>query len=337
MFLGTGRGLEYFLSVLSADIWGGALCGRMGEPEGWLEGRVRKIVTRYDLGQVDNSRAVTCLCGQAWAESSQGSRTLLWMLQENKHWWQTQWLNPAQVVGEKGNKQQVQVWAGGCLYEPTWKARNKITDTSCIAPVDMLCAHTVMWCGFSSHSNQAQTKILTPLFQKDRRKNRRSKRRKLTGQDKDRLTSEGKRKNKWCRGSHSSSPSQCFWATAILEAKPLSILLHLSQVLWLSMKLYGISLWVVGISCLSCVPSQILSHPQPASWRGGGRQSGKESQLWHCVSTAQQWAQQWCVISTAVSTNPKHSTTQRKLTSSWPDPQQYDIVLNSMTLGVKSN
>jgi len=39
MFLGTGRGLEYFLSVLSADIWGGALCGRMGElRDDWKEG-----------------------------------------------------------------------------------------------------------------------------------------------------------------------------------------------------------------------------------------------------------------------------------------------------------
>lgn len=95
MFPGTGRGLEHFLSVLSADIWGGVLRGRMGEPERWLEGRARKIVTRYNLGQVVNSRTVTCLwgSGEAWAESCQGSRTFLWMLQENKHQWQTQCLN----------------------------------------------------------------------------------------------------------------------------------------------------------------------------------------------------------------------------------------------------
>lgn len=157
MFPGTGRGLEHFLSVLGADIWGGVLCGRMGEPEGWLEGRARKIVTRYDLRQVDNSRTVTCLwgSGEAWSESWQGTRTLLWTLQENKHWSKTQWLKPTHVVGEEGDKQRVQVWAGGCSYEPIWKARNKITDTSCIAPVNMQRAHIVMWCVFSLHSSQA--------------------------------------------------------------------------------------------------------------------------------------------------------------------------------------
>ena len=60
------------------------------------------------------------------------------------------------------------------------------------------CVHTLL-CGVASPrtaTKHRQKYSLTPLFQKDRRKNRRSKRRKLTGQDKDRLTSEGKRKNK---------------------------------------------------------------------------------------------------------------------------------------------
>ena len=36
---------------------------------------------------------------------------------------------------------------------------------------------------------------------------------------------------------------------------------------------YGISLWSVGCipSCPVCVPSQLLVHPQPPRWWGGGR------------------------------------------------------------------
>ena len=34
---------------------------------------------------------------------------------------------------------------------------------------------------------------------------------------------------------------------------------------------YGISLWSVGVSSPSCVPSQLLVHPQPTHWWGGVR------------------------------------------------------------------
>jgi len=48
---------------------------------------------------------------------------------------------------------------------------------------------------------------------------------------------------------------------------------------------HGISLWSIGVSCPSRVPSQLLGHPQPAPWWGGVR--GREcAEL--CISTAQQ-------------------------------------------------
>jgi len=31
---------------------------------------------------------------------------------------------------------------------------------------------------------------------------------------------------------------------------------------------YGLSLWSVGVSCPSHVPSKLLVHPQPTHWRG---------------------------------------------------------------------
>jgi len=34
---------------------------------------------------------------------------------------------------------------------------------------------------------------------------------------------------------------------------------------------YGISLWSARVSCPSCVPSQVLVHPQPTRWWGGAR------------------------------------------------------------------
>jgi len=34
---------------------------------------------------------------------------------------------------------------------------------------------------------------------------------------------------------------------------------------------YGISLWLAGVSCPSCVPSQLLVHPQPTLWWSGVR------------------------------------------------------------------
>ncbi|XP_071586248.1 iron-sulfur cluster assembly 1 homolog, mitochondrial isoform X2 [Heliangelus exortis] len=46
-------------------------------------------------------------------------------------------------------------------------------------------------------------------------------------------------------------------------------LLSARDVIW-----YGISLWSVGISCPSCVPSQLLVHPSPAA---GGVRNKKRS------------------------------------------------------------
>ena len=34
---------------------------------------------------------------------------------------------------------------------------------------------------------------------------------------------------------------------------------------------YGISLWPVWVSCLCCVPSQLLVPPQPPCWQGSMR------------------------------------------------------------------
>ena len=44
---------------------------------------------------------------------------------------------------------------------------------------------------------------------------------------------------------------------------------------------YGISLWSVGVSCPSSVPSQLLVPPQPARWWGGVRGRRRP---WLCVS-----------------------------------------------------
>lgn len=35
----------------------------------------------------------------------------------------------------------------------------------------------------------------------------------------------------------------------------------------------GIALWSLGISCPSCVPSQVFLHPQPTRWQGSIKQN----------------------------------------------------------------
>lgn len=44
----------------------------------------------------------------------------------------------------------------------------------------------------------------------------------------------------------------------------------------------GITLWPLGISCPSCVPSQLLVHPLPTHWQGGTKQKTCPR---HCSST----------------------------------------------------
>ena len=72
----------------------------------------------------------------------------------------------------------------------------------------------------------------------------------------------------------------------------------------------GISLWSVGASCPSCVPSRPPAHPQPAHQEGRMK---KERAPWRCASTAQQQPKHGCITNAALVTNPKHRTTQAPL------------------------
>jgi len=56
-----------------------------------------------------------------------------------------------------------------------------------------------------------------------------------------------------------SSPSFFFAQLLLLSMTELDIIGH------------GISLWSAGVSCSSCVPSQLLVHPQPTHWGGAAR------------------------------------------------------------------
>lgn len=62
----------------------------------------------------------------------------------------------------------------------------------------------------------------------------------------------------------------------------------------------------VGIGCPSCVPSQLLVHPQENHcW-------GSASSIKHLdtASTARQWPKHPCVTNAILITDPKHTTTQ---------------------------
>lgn len=57
-----------------------------------------------------------------------------------------------------------------------------------------------------------------------------------------------------------------------------------------------------GVSCPSCLPSQLLVHPWPTC-------NKKQRRAWLCVSTAQQSQKHPRIINAVFSTNLKHSPT----------------------------
>jgi len=77
---------------------------------------------------------------------------------------------------------------------------------------------------------------------------------------------------------------------------------------------YGTSFWSVGVSCPSCVPSQLLVQPQPTRWWGGVRKKGLDA-VQALLSSKHAF-----VINTLSTINPKHSPTQAtsKKTNSVP-------------------
>lgn len=87
---------------------------------------------------------------------------------------------------------------------------------------------------------------------------------------------------------------------------------------------YRLSFWPSQVRCPSCVPSQLLAHPQPIHWMGVGREQrvsgGKKSKSWCSASTGQQLPKHCSVINTVLTTNPKYSTIWAaiKKANSWP-------------------
>ena len=100
--------------------------------------------------------------------------------------------------------------------------------------------------------------------------------RKLVDQDEDGLIREEKRKkkaekqNKQCKGYYSTPPhqqtdTQLDCEQWLSSQRPLPLVFMAEcDVIW-----NEISLWSVEVSCPSCVPSQLLVHPQPTRWWGG--------------------------------------------------------------------
>lgn len=92
---------------------------------------------------------------------------------------------------------------------------------------------------------------------------------------------------KWCKGNHSPPPTS-------IGAQPVSK----QQLFWKSspscfIARYditgnGLSSWSIQTGCPGCVTFQLRP--------------------WHCVSTAQQYLNHWCVSNTVLVTNLKHST-----------------------------
>jgi len=80
------------------------------------------------------------------------------------------------------------------------------------------------------------------------------------------------------------------------------LLSFIADVIW-----YVISFWSAWVSCPGYVPSQSLAHSKlTGCWGWGWKMGWKESSC--CGSTAQQLPNHWCVISTPLATNTKHST-----------------------------
>jgi len=72
--------------------------------------------------------------------------------------------------------------------------------------------------------------------------------------------------------------------------------------------LYGISLWLIWISCPGFASSQPLVRPQPSHWS-----VVMVVERWCYASTLQQWPKHWCIINTVLATDPKHNTVRASM------------------------
>lgn len=69
----------------------------------------------------------------------------------------------------------------------------------------------------------------------------------------------------------------------------------------------GIRLWSPWVNSPGCFSLPTSCPPQPTHWRGQGGKKEKSSMLCkHCSATGKHW----CVINTALVSNPKHSSIQ---------------------------
>lgn len=131
----------------------------------------------------------------------------------------------------------------------------------------------------------------------------RAKARKLMDRDKGGFISKRKQRGKKIyKGNHLPPPT----SRMTFSQTPCSCYLPkcpFTQFLLVNMTLHGTEyLWSIWAFCPGCVPSQLLARPWPIHcWEQGGKK--KKYRLWRFFSAI---SKHWCVIYTALVTNPEH-------------------------------